>query len=355
MSCNVSQYTLDTKPITQKEIAARLGLNNSTVSLALRNSGKISVETRQLVQKTAQELGYRLNATAANLSKYRKNSQSKPVQAALAWFNCWPNPKDLYKAKEFDLYWQGAKETCTDFGYHIEEFAISKDLTPDRVEQIIESRGIKGIFMPPQITNSYTNFSSFGWHNYSVVRFGRSVQNPAAHIVTADQFGNMMLAYDEATKLGYKHIGMANVRRKHAGGVSFDAGYLRAQEIRKQQSRIPIFYDSPDDQTLNQTAFNDWIETYKVDAIITATNGIRDLITNAGYRVGIDIGLAAMSVLDTRITAGIYQHSFEIGRLAARNLIAMVQGNEKGIPKLTQQSLVTGTWVDGDSLPNKSI
>ncbi|MDB4345895.1 helix-turn-helix domain-containing protein, partial [bacterium] len=62
---------MDHKPVTQRNIAHKLGLDHSTVSLALRNSQKISETKRKLVQKTALEMGYTLNASAANLAKHR--------------------------------------------------------------------------------------------------------------------------------------------------------------------------------------------------------------------------------------------------------------------------------------------
>ncbi len=60
--------------VTLKDIAARLGISYSTVSRALADDIHIKLETRQLVQSTAREMGYRPNPIAMNLKKGRSNA-----------------------------------------------------------------------------------------------------------------------------------------------------------------------------------------------------------------------------------------------------------------------------------------
>lgn len=341
------------RPVTQKDIAEKLGLVDSTVSLALRDSKKVKKATRELVQKTALEMGYRLNATASNLSKFRRDVKERPVTSALAWLNSWDNPDALYKAKEYALYWKGAKETATRLGYNLEEFVVGKRLSWDRLERIMQSRGITGILLPPHPNK--IEFRKLDWNNYSIVRFGGSVPYPAANMVTADQLGNMLLMYREVLKRGYSRIGMVNVSQDRSMWTNFDSGYLKAQEIHSKHTPIPIFYSSPDDPKSTLSGFKEWLNQKRPDAIISATAGVSTLLREAGYRIGSDIGLAATSVLDTTIDAGLNQRSYEVGRVAARNLIAQIQDNDFGIPEIKQQTFITGEWVEGKSLPDRSI
>lgn len=55
------------KRVTIKDIASRLGLSVSTVSRALSGDALVRSETRETVEKVAEELGYRRNPVAANL------------------------------------------------------------------------------------------------------------------------------------------------------------------------------------------------------------------------------------------------------------------------------------------------
>lgn len=340
---------MDQKPVTQKDIAQKLGLNHSTVSLALRNSKKISEAKRDLVQKTASEMGYQLNASAANLAKHRKVSTQKPVSSVLAWLNCWAEPERLLQLKEFQKYYQGAKVTAERFGYGLEEFIVEKEMTLERVERIMKARGIKGILLPPQWGD--VDFRQMNWNQFSVLRFGRSVQYPQAHMISADQVGNMILAYNEVSKRGYKRIGLAG-RPMEEHWNNFDAGYLKAQDLRREETRIPIFCVNEKKPILQLPEFKEWLETWKIDAIISATGGVSGMLKAAQYEIGTDIGVATMSVLDTSIDAGIYQNSDEIGRVAALSLISQIQDNDTGVPKIFRKTLVPGVWQDGNSLPD---
>ncbi|MEL6317926.1 MAG: LacI family DNA-binding transcriptional regulator, partial [Pseudomonadota bacterium] len=53
--------------LTQKQLAERLGLSTATVSLALRDSPMVALETRRLVQAAIAESGYVYNVAAAAL------------------------------------------------------------------------------------------------------------------------------------------------------------------------------------------------------------------------------------------------------------------------------------------------
>ena len=47
--------------ITQKELAARLGLSRTTIARAINNSSNIKPETKEKILKLVKELGYEKN------------------------------------------------------------------------------------------------------------------------------------------------------------------------------------------------------------------------------------------------------------------------------------------------------
>ena len=62
------------KLATIKDIAKRLGINHGTVSRALRNDPKVNIKTRELVQKTAEEMDYTPNMAAKGLARGKSNT-----------------------------------------------------------------------------------------------------------------------------------------------------------------------------------------------------------------------------------------------------------------------------------------
>ncbi len=71
------------KRVTIYDIAARLGVSIATVNRALTNKPRVSVETRQRVLATAEEMGFTPNALARSLSR-------QPIRLAAVAFTSFP-------------------------------------------------------------------------------------------------------------------------------------------------------------------------------------------------------------------------------------------------------------------------
>src|SRR5438105_1336698 len=158
--------------VTQRDLARALGLDHSTVSLALRDSPKITEARRRQIQEAAEKMGYRPNPAAAALARFKRQSTAQPIQAALAWLNLWPDPKKLRSFREFDLYWRGALAAAEKLGYRLEEFVCNEQLPVSKLQTILAARGIHGILLPPHPFQP--DWNGFPFDQFSVVRFGRS-------------------------------------------------------------------------------------------------------------------------------------------------------------------------------------
>ena len=94
-------------------ISARaLNMSHVAVSLALRDSPRVSTARRAEVRAMAEKLGYRPDPMLASLVAYRQGKRSAGIRACLAWINQWKNPEELRAYKEFEQYWQGAAEAA---------------------------------------------------------------------------------------------------------------------------------------------------------------------------------------------------------------------------------------------------
>ena len=343
-------------PATQKDLAKALGLTQATVSLALRDDPRITETRRKQIQEAAREMGYRPNPTAVNLAHFKQNSTLKPVRAALAWLNFYPDPKELRRFGEFEGYWQGATATAGKFGYHLVEFPCA-NMAVNRLESVLLARGINGILLPPHgglMKVWGEKWGNFEWGRFSVVRFGRSIDNPATHVVTADHVANMMLAFAETQRRGYERIGFV-AEPAYKKWYLFEAGYLMAQQRVEPRQRLPIFRVAEDDPACSTTALVRWLRKEKPDAVITTIAPAVAMLKSAGYRIPEDIAVAAMSVLDGNVDTGIYQNPEEIGRAAVLLLISMIHDNDCGVPALHREILLPGRWVDGSSLPRVGL
>lgn len=336
--------------ISLRDIAAELRISHATVSNALRNKSGVSKEMKARVRAKADEMGYIPDPLLSSLSSYRTDSKVKPIQAALAWLNAWPQPEKLRQHKEFDLYWEGASYSARRLGYHLEVFNLA-EIPPERLRTILKTRNIQGILIPP-LRGPVKELERFDWSDFAVVRFGLAVPFPQTHFVTSAQMMNTMRAFQHVRQLGYQRIGFVCESRDIR---FFELGYSWAQKKVPLEQRLPpLLLNSNDDDEKYQQALEEWLIETKPDALISDKSEILDMLKNIGYRIPDDLALATTSIHDTPIDAGIDQRSYEIGRAAIRILTSLIADRSFGVPESLNETLIEGKWVDGSMLPKKS-
>jgi LacI family transcriptional regulator len=340
--------------ISMRDIAKVMDISHAAVSLALRDSPSISAKLREAVKQRAEELGYCPDPMLSALSNYRLGKSRKTIRAAIGWVNAWKEPEQLRSFKEFDFYWKGATAAANKHGFRIEEFRLGEQYTPHRLHQILSARGIRGLLLPPQ--SPQPDWGDFPWEEYSVVRFGRSLNHPRCHLVTADQVANTMLAFAEIRERGYRRIGFATHEVDlQISGHLFEGGYLTAQRLVDESERLPVFAMNDFPVAERKEALAAWLKANNPDAILTTLSEIQPMLESIGVRVPEDVALAGSTVLDIPIDAGIDQHPEEIGRVGLLMLNSIITDGARGIPNIFRQNLVEGSWVDGKSLPDKRV
>jgi LacI family transcriptional regulator len=341
--------------VTIRDIATRLGVSHVTVSLALKDSPRISKGRREQVQLLAKEMGYRPDPILSSLVVYRQSKRPAPIHSAIAWINHWQHPGDLRKIREFNDYWSGASVAAECFGYRLDEFVWQHDLTSERFETILQTRNVRGVLIPPHQDQDQPEWGSFHWDNFSVIRFGLSVKSPDSHIVTADHMRGIVNAMEKIHAYGYKRIGFVvpGAFDLRLGG-SWTGGFIASQKLLNLSPALPplITLDKISDLAFKQT-FHQWFSKHKPDVLLTVDARVIPTIKQLGLRIPEDIAAASTSVADIPLSSGINQNSQEIGRVAVETLISLINSNDRGKPSVPRRILVEGTWRDGDSLPNR--
>lgn len=361
-----------TSPITLRDIAAKLKVSHTTVSLALRNSPTISAARREEVKRLAEQLGYRPDPMLSSLAFYRKRHGKMKIQSALAWINCWEQPEKLRSFHEFDLYWQGAAQAAEQFGYHLDEIRWAADCSPQRVEQILRTRNIRGLLIPPH--RVAPNWGGFDWSNFSIIRFGMSVLEPDTHIVTADQQRAVLMAFRKMSEYGYERIGlvMAADYDSHLGGnyigglaaakdlfkFNLIGGLAVAQDLFRFKHILPPLRTNEDvylkNPALAKKLLSQWLTKHRPDAVLTSESSVPGMIRELGFSVPKDIAIAGTTIYDVPVESGINQNPEAIGRTAVETLIAQINRNEFGVPETPIRILVESSWRDGKSMPVKT-
>lgn len=336
--------------VTLRAIAQAVGVSHVTVSLALRNHPRISEPLRKKIQDQALAMGYRPDPMLAALTHYRHSRTDKPMQAGLAWLNAWPEPGQLRAHREFDLYWRGATRAAEKFGYRLEEFVVSEEMPLPRIEKVLLTRGIRGILIPPVPTPAGVDWRLLDWMKFSAARLGRRAEHPQVHFITSAQAANTILSFDKMRERGYERIAFVGEAVRFR---MFGAGFYWAQLDVPNRLRLTPFLFPEAKVSQVQKAFEAWLKRTKPEAILTDVREVPHMLERAGYRVPEDIGVAATTVWDIPVDAGIDQNPEEIGRVAVLVLISLIHDHVQGEPGILREILVRGNWVDGASLPQR--
>jgi DNA-binding LacI/PurR family transcriptional regulator len=341
------------KRVTIYDIAAKIGVSHATVALALRNHYRISEKRRKQVKRVATEMGYSPDPMLAALATYRSQNQPAKLQSAIAWINHWEQPEKLRKAhREFDAYWRGAEKAARHFGYRLDEIRWEAGLTAKRFEQILLTRAIRGVLIPPHPLAP--DWGDFDWSKFSVIRFGLSVPSPDSHLVTADQLRAVMMAVKKINDLGYQRIGLVipEDQDRRLGG-NFIGGFTAAQQFLKLIVLPPLLAEErlyTHELAKGSRLLQQWLKKHRPDALLTSVGSLPEMLRGLGYEIPKDIAVAGTSI-DVPLDAGIDQHSEAIGRMAVEMLVSQINLNERGEPDDPSRILIESRWRDGKSLP----
>lgn len=334
----------------QREIARALGISQSAVSCALRNSLNISWEVRQKVWEMAERLGYRPNAYLSAVMKQARTGQKMPEKEEIA----------LIVDEESEEQWHGVCEAsrilhksvvrrAAELGFGTEVFYLqSPGMSMARLDRILRSRGIRGIVVMP--TKSFENFPGFDWARYACVAsgcwYGWNVDR-----VCSDQVKNTINALDRLQSYGYGRVGMVlnKIYTQSDGiGTKWGTGYLGYQMKLPKHLRIPLL--SGDVWTLPAKKFHAWYLKWKPRVILTLVGHEERWTTELGLAVPEEVGLACIDRPSGNHFAGIEPTSDFEGALLAEMLAGKMSRNEYGLSKRSIQTVVEGQWADGETV-----
>lgn len=342
------------RPVSQRDIAARLGVTHATVSMALRDSPRISETRRQEIKALAQSMGYSPDPMLRQLAAYRSTQSPKPLQSCIAWLNTWDPPKDYFQESEYAAYWRGALNGANRNGFQLEEIAVAHlQLSPSRLIEILHARNIQGVIIPPVFGNY--PFEKCDWTGIAVVKLGFSCSTLHSHIVTSDQYEGGALAAKSMIEGGYNRVGFVSTSRfERITRGNFAAGFVHMRDsLTIPKDRLSnLILDDPLRPSA-QRRFYQWFRSRKPSAILYSEHPIDIWIMELGLNIPKDIALAGTSIFDSGVDSGLDQFPEEIGSNAVDFVTSMIIERHFGLPEHRRCLLVEPTWKYRKTLPKR--
>jgi DNA-binding LacI/PurR family transcriptional regulator len=335
--------------VTQRHVAKRAGVHQTTVSLVLRNHPSVPQETRERVLAAVKQLGYKRHPFLAALMSSRMRLTSGTRNSTLAFLTDFDS-RDRWKESPTAMeMFEGARTRAQELGFRIEVHWLNDPrIGPKRLADILKARNIHGLLLAP--THLPRGFFAFDFSAFSVVGLGVSSETSSLLSVAHDHFNGMRRALAQCAAAGHTRVGVALtmeanqfVKDKWLAAYSLDTG------TGKKLARISAWQQQP----FESKAFQTWLQKNEVQAVVgTFNDKFPAALAAMGYDVPGELALVSLSLTSMdRRHAGIYQRSSTIGARAVDLAVAALNHNQSGLLPMRQVMQIEGEWHDGASLP----
>lgn len=211
---------------TITDIAAKLNISKSTVSKALNGYADISVETRELVLRTATELGYQPSAAAISLSRGKTNR-----------IGLFLNTSIDYVIEYLSGIISGAVRTANELGKHLVLYTLT-DNDPTYLLQICRSREIDGVILFSTHYDDQT-IDLLLDDEFPFVVMGRRILDERVSFVVPDYADGAYQSAKYLIEMGHRRIGYMTRPELGTANDEHFAGYQQAL----QEADIPLEAD----------------------------------------------------------------------------------------------------------------
>ena len=180
--------------VTMSEIAKRLNLTVSTVSRAINNPERISVETRNRVMGLVEELKFVPNSAARAL-KTNKTGVLGYLYNRKSPFSEQVTPMRIFESLEIEA--QGC-------GYHMAMASVPDNSVAGRLPMMVEERRVDGIFLGGQMDVALIKKLSAA--GIPVVLLGNYARDVEVACIIQDDIGGAYKVVRHFVELGHRRI-----------------------------------------------------------------------------------------------------------------------------------------------------
>jgi len=316
---------------TIKDIARKLNISYSTVSLALRNSPKVKAETLKLVQETASAIGYKPNSVARSLV----------LQKSILVAMITPDISSPFYARVVE----GAEAACREKGFNM--LICNTNWDPMWEEQhlnlILERRIDGAVIAPCNVKNPYLDKILSANLPIAFVSSQYSHENKDNFIfVGADNIEGGYLAVTHIMEKNQKAIAFIGGSRNSESLVNRMKGYYKGIDEASFSRKKVYTYNGDFSQ---ESGYRNTLSALKEHPEISCLICLNDLIAMGalkaarimGRNVPVDLGIVGfddtyLASLDAISLTSVYQPKYQMGYKAMNRLLLKLESDETEVP-----------------------
>lgn len=339
------------KSVTIRQIALRARCSHTTVSMALRNHPRVAAETRALVQKLAEEMGYCKDPVVSTLMGRLRTSRKRRQLETLGVINCW----DTREGDRATILGQeqhtGIVERAASLGYNLDFlWARERGMTAKRLTRILQARGIRGVIMLSM--PHARGHIPLDWGRLAAATIGYTLFKPELHRTAYSFYYAMVLMLRTLHQRGYQRIGFTNLINQEDMALNERLSAFLGYHFRKggPPPITPLLLPEWDPQRVV-----DWVKTERPQVVVSSNSNPCRILMENGFNVPGEIGFASLDAIPAHFPCtGIRQPRNELGAKAVDLLAQQLENHEFGIPAVPKVVTLKGFWEEGPTLGTKT-
>jgi len=324
------------KKPTIRSMASELNLSTATVSMALRDMGRMADATRERVLAHARERGYVADPLVAEgLSRVRRNVVFQENLVCL-----WDvDPAPLSWAEGF----RAARDRrAADLGYKLEDHVVDFD---DRRKlagafRMLRARGVRGVILAPFFLPRHgveLDLEHFAW-----VGIGTSVPEPGIRRVVRDLRRDIPRCVRALEERGCRRIGFVESARRATQTDHALLAYALRWHYHAGCSLKDPYHELVDGE---EAAFRKWLARAKLDGLVlgqSVSHEFRGCVPEALPKSNVTVPQVPHS------DPGCLPHYRRVGIAAIDLLRNMLTHNELGLPDHAESIAIESLWFEAE-------
>ncbi len=333
---------------TLQELADHLGLAKSTVSLALRDRGTLSVATRARVKAAAKDIGYRPDPLLAALVSRREGRRADGVPL------CFLSSEPASSTRAFQ---QGATQRAEALGYALSSERIREPRDLPILLRRLWHQGCRGLILHHIPAGPWLELPQV--NDMALIQCRQGLDVLPLTTVRSGILQKTQATYARVIDAGYRRIGsivlLSSADGSHPEDVARVGGALGAEFRFREVCEFcePLMvHPAGRSPAAWAKAARQWLRREKPEALVFTVSRLQSLlfpppvrIPPAAYTLVIpqDIPGAAF--------AGMCDNNPELGAKCVEMLDQLVRTHQFGVPAHSFEVVIPSQWMDGGSLP----
>ncbi len=332
---------------TLRDVAKVAEVSAMSVSLALRESPKLPVATRERIKRIAAEMDYRPDPMLSALNAHKTGKRIASYHGTIAFLTDLKEGCPAMDAKgPSGVLIDAIRKRAQELGYDVEVFHLLTDgKSHSVVDRCLHSRGVRAVILG--YFDQPVAKIEIKWQRYCVVSLNHQINSTKFHSVMSDHYQSMRLIMTKLMEAGYTRPGYCI--SEHSSELAdhyWLAAFLLERRHHPKKNRVdPLIGDYKD---FSRKAFRLWMQRQKPDAVISLRGETMKWLEEDGYDVPGQIGFAHLDQLvpSAGKVSGIVQDRHLMGRFAVDQLNILFNRGSYGEEKTSTSLHVAGSWVD---------